>query len=181
MARFSAALPKPSLSCPLCSRPLRRAGRGVLPYESALLYGPFDIVFRHPATAIAAWLTMKMPRWYLAALPPFWSMPLSCRPCGPGRDWSSRRAFWAACGFNALTFIPGEALAAMCWGPCSVCSAKVPACGPTSRRTGWPTPENEQDRPMRASCCLILAFQKVKTPPYPLWPGRRPGGTSARA
>lgn len=34
------------------------------------LYGPFDIVFGTLATAIAAWLTMRMPRWYLAALPP---------------------------------------------------------------------------------------------------------------
>ena len=27
------------------------------------LYGPFDVVFGTLATAIAAWLTIKMPRW----------------------------------------------------------------------------------------------------------------------
>ena len=30
-------------------------------------YGPMDVIFGTLATAIAAWLTMKMPRWYLAA------------------------------------------------------------------------------------------------------------------
>ena len=33
-------------------------------------YGPMDIIFGTLATAIAAWWTMKMPRWYLAAVPP---------------------------------------------------------------------------------------------------------------
>ena len=34
------------------------------------LYGPLDIIFGTLATAIAAWLSIKVPRWYLAALPP---------------------------------------------------------------------------------------------------------------
>ena len=33
-------------------------------------YGPIDMIVGTLATAIAAFLTMKMPRWYLAALPP---------------------------------------------------------------------------------------------------------------
>ena len=33
-------------------------------------YGPMDIIFGTLATAVAAGLTMKMPKWYLAALPP---------------------------------------------------------------------------------------------------------------
>lgn len=33
-------------------------------------YGPIDMVVGTLATAIAAFLSAKMPRWYLAALPP---------------------------------------------------------------------------------------------------------------
>ena len=65
-------------------------------------YGPVDVIFGTLATAIAAWLTMKMPKWYLAALPPMWAWA-EVGAVGP--------AFWMACGLNALTFIPGEALA----------------------------------------------------------------------
>jgi uncharacterized membrane protein len=75
-------------------------------------YGPLDIVFGTLATAIAAYLTMKMPRWYLAALPPILVNAIILPPIW---SWSEvgaiNDAFWVACGFNALTFIPGEAIA----------------------------------------------------------------------
>lgn len=75
-------------------------------------YGPIDVVFGTLATAIAAGLTMKMPRWYLAALPPIAVNALILPPMWAWAEVGAvNSAFWAACGFNALTFIPGEALA----------------------------------------------------------------------
>jgi uncharacterized membrane protein len=75
-------------------------------------YGPLDIVFGTLATAIAAWLTMKMPRWYLAALPPILVNAIILPPIWAWSEVGAiNDAFWAACGFNALTFIPGEAIA----------------------------------------------------------------------
>jgi len=78
-------------------------------------YGPIDVVLGTLATAAAAWLTAKMPRWYLAAIPPI-VMNLLILPAmwawtqiggfGPG--------FWGAWGYNALTFILGETVA--CYG-----------------------------------------------------------------
>ena len=76
------------------------------------LYGPLDVVFGTLATAIAAWLTMKMPRWYLAALPPILVNAVILPPIWAWTEVGAvNPAFWAACGFNAGTFIPGEALA----------------------------------------------------------------------
>lgn len=75
-------------------------------------YGPVDIIFGTLATAIAAWLTMKMPRWYLAAIPP---IVVNMIILPPMWAWSKvgafNSAFWAACGFNAVTFAVGEILA----------------------------------------------------------------------
>ena len=75
-------------------------------------YGPVDIIFGTLATAIAAWLTIKMPKWYLAAIPPILvNMVILC----PMWSWAEvgglNGAFWAACGFNAVTFVIGEAIA----------------------------------------------------------------------
>ena len=75
-------------------------------------YGPVDIIFGTLATAIAAWLTTKMPRWYLAALPPILVNAVILPPMWAWAEVGTiNTAFWAACGFNALTFIVGEALA----------------------------------------------------------------------
>lgn len=75
-------------------------------------YGPADIIFGTLATAIAAFWTMKMPRWYLAALPPV-VVNLVILP--PMWAWTEvgtvNAAFWAACGFHALTFAAGEIIA----------------------------------------------------------------------
>lgn len=75
-------------------------------------YGPVDIIFGTLATAIAAWLTMKMPRWYLAAIPPIVvNMVILCPMWAWAEVGSLSGAFWAACGFNAVTFVIGEAIA----------------------------------------------------------------------
>ena len=78
-------------------------------------YGVADVVFGTLATAIAAWLTVKMPRWYLAALPPIVVNALILPPM-----WAFAQVggfgvgFWAACGFNVLTFVLGETV--VCYG-----------------------------------------------------------------
>ena len=74
-------------------------------------YGPMDVVFGTLATAIAAWLTMKMPRWYLAALPPILVNAIILPPMWAWAEIGAvNTAFWLACGWNAGTFILGEAL-----------------------------------------------------------------------
>ena len=75
-------------------------------------YGPIDVIFGTLATAIAAWLTVKMPRWYLAALPPILVNAVILPPMWAWAEVGAvNAAFWMACGFNAVTFILGEALA----------------------------------------------------------------------
>ena len=77
-------------------------------------YGPMDWLFGTLATAIAAWLTMKMPKWYLAALPPVIVNALILSPMWAWTEIGAvNAAFWTACGWNALTFIPTEA--AVCY------------------------------------------------------------------
>lgn len=75
-------------------------------------YGPIDMVVGTLATAIAALLTMKMPRWYLAALPP---IVLNALLLPPMWAWATAGAvngtFWAAYGWNLWTFVVGEAVA----------------------------------------------------------------------
>lgn len=74
-------------------------------------FGPLDWLFGTLATAVAAWLTMKMPRWYLAALPPILINALILSPMWAWTEVGALNgAFWTACGWNALTFIPAEAL-----------------------------------------------------------------------
>ena len=75
-------------------------------------YGPLDPIFGTLATAIAAYLTMKMPKWYLAALPPILVNALILPAMWAWTDIGAvNTAFWMAYGFSAVTFIPGEALA----------------------------------------------------------------------
>lgn len=74
-------------------------------------YGALDWLFGTLATAIAAWLTMKMPKWYLAALPPILVNALILSPMWAWTDAGAvNAAFWTACGWNFITFLPGEAL-----------------------------------------------------------------------
>ena len=75
-------------------------------------YGVADVVFGTLATAIAAVLTMKMPKWYLAALPPIVINMLILPPMWAWAETGAiGSAFWIACGYNAITFAVGEALA----------------------------------------------------------------------
>lgn len=75
-------------------------------------YGPIDMVVGTLATAIAAFLTMKMPRWYLAALPPIVMNMLLLPPMWAWAEAGAlNNAFWAACAFNAVTFAVGETVA----------------------------------------------------------------------
>ena len=78
-------------------------------------YGVADVVFGTLATAIAAWLTVKMPRWYLAALPPIVVNALILPPMWAFAQVGGFGAgFWAACGFNVLTFVLTESV--VCYG-----------------------------------------------------------------
>lgn len=75
-------------------------------------YGPVDVIFGTLATAIAAWLTTKMPRWYLAALPPIVVNMIILPPMWSWAEVGAvNTAFWAACGLNAASFALGEILA----------------------------------------------------------------------
>ena len=75
-------------------------------------YGPIEMVVGTLATAIAAWLTMKMPRWYLAALPPIVINALLLPPMWAWAEAGAvNGAFWAAYWFNLWTFVAGEAIA----------------------------------------------------------------------
>ena len=72
---------------------------------------PLDWFLGTLATAIGAWLTMKMPRWYLAALPPILANAVILPPLWAWEEVGAvNTAFWMACGWNAVTFIIGETL-----------------------------------------------------------------------
>ena len=75
-------------------------------------YGPVDVIFGTLATAVAAWLTARMPKWYLAAIPPILvNMVILCPMWAWAQTGSVGGAFWGACAYNAVTFVVGEALA----------------------------------------------------------------------
>ena len=75
-------------------------------------YGPIDMAVGTLATAIAAFWTMKMPRWYLAGLPPVVMNALLLPPMWAWAEVGALNgAFWAAYGLNLWTFVAGEAVA----------------------------------------------------------------------
>jgi len=75
-------------------------------------YGPADIILGTLATAIAAYLTARMPRWYLAALPPILVNAIILPPMWAWAEAGALNgAFWGAWAFNAGTFAVGEAIA----------------------------------------------------------------------
>jgi len=91
-------------------------------------YGPMDIIFGTLATAAAALWTMKMPRWYLAALPPVVVNMLILPPMWAWAEAGAvNAAFWTACGFNALTFAVGEVIA--CYGLGTLLLKAIPRNG----------------------------------------------------
>ena len=76
-------------------------------------YGPIDMIVGTLATAIAAFLSIKMPRWYLAALPPIVVNALLLPPMWAWAEAGAiNGAFWAAYGLNLWTFVAGEAVCA---------------------------------------------------------------------
>jgi len=78
-------------------------------------YGPIDVVLGTLATAAAAWLTAKMPRWYLAAIPPIVVNLLILPPMWAWTQLGGfAEGFWGAWTYNALTFVIGEVIA--CYG-----------------------------------------------------------------
>ncbi len=78
-------------------------------------YGPVDVIFGTLATALAAWLTAKMPRWYLAALPPILINLLVLPTLWAWTQTGGMGGgFWGAWAVNAVTFAVGEAVA--CYG-----------------------------------------------------------------
>lgn len=73
-------------------------------------YGAADIVLGTLATAIAALLTMRMPRWYLAAVPPIVVNAIILPPMWAWAEVGAvNGAFWIAWGLNVVTFVVGEA------------------------------------------------------------------------
>ena len=75
-------------------------------------YGPIDMVVGTLATAVAAFLSMKMPRWYLAGLPPIVMNALLLPPMWAWAEAGAvNGAFWASYWFNLWTFVAGEAVA----------------------------------------------------------------------
>lgn len=78
-------------------------------------YGPVDIIFGTLATAVAAWFTMRVPKWYLAGLPPILSnMVFLCPMWAWAETGAVNAAFWASLACNAAAFAAGEA--AVCYG-----------------------------------------------------------------
>jgi len=78
-------------------------------------FGPLDLIFGTLATAIAAALTAKMPRWYLAPLPPILVNLIILPPIWAWAETGAiNSAFFGSWVFNALTFVIGESVA--CYG-----------------------------------------------------------------
>lgn len=74
-------------------------------------YGPVDVIFGTLATAIAAWLTMKMPKWYLAALPPILVNLVILTPMWAWAEAGAfNQVFLISLGWNAATFVLTESV-----------------------------------------------------------------------
>ena len=81
-------------------------------------YGPVDVIFGTLATAIAAWLTMKMPKWYLAALPPILVNLVILTPMWAWAEAGAfNQVFLISLGWNAATFVLTESVVCYVLGP----------------------------------------------------------------
>ena len=93
--------------------PATAPGLAVGCFLTNLLGSPFplDWLLGTLATAIAAWLTVKMPRWYLAALPPILVNAVILPPMWAwAKVGAVNSAFWMDWGWNVVTFVVGETL-----------------------------------------------------------------------
>ena len=74
-------------------------------------YGPVDVIYGTLASAIAAWLTMKMPKWYLAALPPILVNLVILTPMWAWAEAGAfNQVFLISLGWNAATFVLTESV-----------------------------------------------------------------------
>ncbi|MFQ9918970.1 MAG: QueT transporter family protein [Flavonifractor plautii] len=107
-----AAVPLTALPCSPAAAP--GLALGCLLTSLLSPYGPIDMIVGTLATAIAAFLSIKMPRWYLAALPPIVVNALLLPPMWAWAEAGAiNGAFWAAYGLNLWTFVAGEAVACL--------------------------------------------------------------------
>ena len=93
--------------------PAAAPGLAVGCFLTNLLGSPFplDWLLGTLATAIAAWLTVRMPRWYLAALPPILVNAVILPPMWAwAKIGAVNSAFWVDWGWNVVTFVVGETL-----------------------------------------------------------------------
>ena len=77
-------------------------------------YGPLDMIFGSLTTLIAAVLTAKCRRKWLAPLPPVLCNAVIISVVIAFQQVGFTEAFWASFGYNALTIGVGEVLA--CYG-----------------------------------------------------------------
>lgn len=92
-------------------------------------YGVLDMAVGTLATALAAWMTARVKKPWLAALPPVVCNLLLLPPMWAWAQVNAvNSAFFAAWGFNALTFLPGQIVA--CWGLGSLLLKYLPKIKP---------------------------------------------------
>ena len=119
--------------------PAAAPGLAVGCFLTNLLGSPFplDWLLGTLATAIAAWLTIKMPRWYLAALPPILVNAVILPPMWAwAKIGAVNPAFWMDWGWNVVTFVVGETL--VCYVLGTLLLKVLPQVGylkPVARRT----------------------------------------------
>lgn len=78
-------------------------------------YGPADVVLGTLATALAARLTARASRWYLAPLPPILLNLLLLPPMWAWQQTGTLTApFWSAWAMHSVTFAVGQTIA--CYG-----------------------------------------------------------------
>ena len=88
---------------------------GCLITNLASPFGPLDVVFGTLATALAAMLTRRMKKPWLAPLPPILTNLIFLPPIWAWTEIGAvNEAFWAAWSFNCATFLLGQTVA--CYG-----------------------------------------------------------------
>lgn len=99
-------------------------------------YGPVDVIFGTLATAIAAWWTARMPKWYLAALPPILVNLVILTPMWAWAEAGAfNQAFLMSLGWNAATFVLTESVVCYVLGTLLLKALPaVPALRPSPRQ-----------------------------------------------
>lgn len=99
-------------------------------------YGPVDVIFGTLATAIAAWWTARMPKWYLAALPPILVNLVILTPMWAWAEAGAfNQAFLMSLGWNAATFVLTESVVCYVLGTLLLKALpSIPALRPSPRQ-----------------------------------------------